>query len=101
MIAHIRQETSVQCLLQMIHVVQVKAQYDVLVESVKQTALENLQGKLDSHMEVLNEQFKVHQAQQALSLHKVDMEASIMEVSHKVCVCVYIHVQISFVMTEM
>lgn len=62
---------------------QVKAQYSVLMDSVKQTSFQNLQGELDSHMETLNGQVRAHQAQQALSLHKVDMEASVMEVSCK------------------
>lgn len=58
-----------------------KAQYNVLMESIKQTSFQNLQGELDSHMEALSGQVRAHQAQQALSLHKVDMEASVMEVS--------------------
>lgn len=60
-----------------------KAQYNILMENMKQTSLQNLQVKLDSHMEALNEQVRAHQAQQALSLHKVDMEASVMEVKQK------------------
>ncbi len=60
---------------------QVKAQYNGLMESIKQTSFQNLQGELDSRMEALNGQVRAHQAQQALSLHKVDMEASVMEVS--------------------
>lgn len=34
-------------------------------------------------MEALEGQVRAHQAQQALSLHKVDMEASIMEVNQE------------------
>lgn len=34
-------------------------------------------------METLSGQVRAHQAQQALSLHKVDMEATVMEVSLK------------------
>lgn len=60
--------------------VQVKAQYNILMDSVKQTSLQNFQGELDSHMESLGGEVRGHQAQQALSLHKVDMEASVMEV---------------------
>lgn len=51
--------------------------------SIKQTSFQNLQGELDSRMETLSGQVRAHQAQQALSLHKVDMEATVMEVSLK------------------
>lgn len=60
---------------------QIKAQYNTLTDTIKQTSFQNLQGELDSHMEALNGKVRAHQAQQALSLHKVDMEASVMEVS--------------------
>lgn len=60
-----------------------KAQYNVLMDSIKQTSFQNLRGELDSHMENLSGQVRAHQAQQALSLHKVDMEASVMEVSFR------------------
>lgn len=62
---------------------QVKAQYNILMDSIKQTSFQNLQGELDSRMETLSGQVRAHQAQQALSLHKVDMEATVMEVSLK------------------
>lgn len=62
---------------------QVKAQYNILMDGIKQTSFPNLQGDLDSHMETLNGQVRAHQAQQALSLHKVDMEASVMEVNQE------------------
>ncbi|KAM7378921.1 hypothetical protein PAMP_004509 [Pampus punctatissimus] len=55
---------------------EVKAQYNIMMEGIKQTSFPNLQGELDSH-----------QAQQALSLHKVDMEASIMEVGRSPLSC--------------
>ncbi|XP_030608243.1 uncharacterized protein LOC115796124 isoform X2 [Archocentrus centrarchus] len=58
---------------------QVKAQYNILMDSIKQTSFQNLQGELDSHMETLSGQVRAHRAQQALSLHKVDMEATVME----------------------
>lgn len=51
------------------------------MESIKRTSFQNLQGELDSHMETLSGKVRAQQAQQALSLHKVDMEASVMEVS--------------------
>lgn len=51
-----------------------------MMDSLKQTSLQNLQGGLDRHMETASGQVRAHQAQQALSLHKVDMEASVMEV---------------------
>ncbi|XP_044225400.1 uncharacterized protein si:ch211-252f13.5 [Thunnus albacares] len=66
---------------------QVKAQYNILMDGIKQTSFPNLQGELDSHMETLNGQVRAHQAQQALSLHKVDMEASIMEVGRPLLSC--------------
>ncbi|XP_023154019.2 uncharacterized protein si:ch211-252f13.5 [Amphiprion ocellaris] len=66
---------------------QVKAQYNILMDSIKQTSFQNLQGELDSHMETLSGQVRAHQAQQALSLHKVDMEASIMEVGRSLLTC--------------
>lgn len=62
---------------------QVKAQYNIMMDSIKQTSFQGLQGELDSHMDTLSGQVRTHQAQQALSLHKVDMEASVMEVSCK------------------
>lgn len=67
---------------------QVKAQYNMLMNSVKQISLQNFQGELDSHMETLSGHARAHQAQQALSLHKVDMEASVMEVSY--CICYFL-----------
>lgn len=60
---------------------QVKAQYSILMDTVKQTSFENLQEELDSHMETLSGQVRPHRTQQAMSLHKMDMEASVMEVS--------------------
>lgn len=71
-----------------------KAQYNVLMDGIKQTSFQNLQGELDSHMETLSGQVRTHQAQQALSLHKVDMEASVMEVSFRLIQeSVYMYVQ--------
>lgn len=60
---------------------QVKAQYNVLMDGIKQTSFQNLQEELDSHIDTMTGQIRAHQTQQALSLHKVDMEASVMEVS--------------------
>ncbi|XP_015233492.1 PREDICTED: uncharacterized protein LOC107086807 [Cyprinodon variegatus] len=59
---------------------QVKAQYSVLMDTIKQTSFQNLQEELDRHTEALSGQVRVHQRQQALSLQKVDMQASVMEV---------------------
>lgn len=59
---------------------QIKAQYNILTDTIKQTSFQNLQGELDSQIDALSEKVRGHQAQQALSLHKVDMEASVMEV---------------------
>lgn len=61
-------------------ILQIKAQYNILTDTIKQTSFQNLQGELDSQMDALSEKVRGHQAQQALSLHKVDMEASVMEV---------------------
>lgn len=58
----------------------IKAQYNMLTDTIKQTSFQNFQGELDSHMDALSEKVRGHQAQQALSLHNVDMEASVMEV---------------------
>lgn len=66
---------------------QVKAQYNILMDGIKQTSFQNHQGELDSHMETLSGQVRAHQAQQALSLHKVDMEASVMEVGRSLMAC--------------
>lgn len=57
---------------------QVKAQYNILMDSMKHTSVQHL---LDSHLETLSGQMRSHQTQQAMSLHKVDMEASVVEVS--------------------
>ncbi|XP_028329490.1 uncharacterized protein LOC114479808 [Gouania willdenowi] len=66
---------------------QVKAQYNVMMDSIKQTSIHNVQGELDSPMERMGGQVRSPQAQQALSLHKVDMEASVMEVGRTVEAC--------------
>lgn len=71
---------------------QIKAQYHTLTDTIKQTSFQNLQGELDSHIDALSEKVRGHQAQQALSLHKVDMEASVMEVSS--C-SLFLHLRIS------
>ena len=54
------------------------------MDSIKQSSFQNIQGELDSPMEsveTLGGHVRNHQTQQALSLHQVDMEASVMEVS--------------------
>ncbi|XP_041847331.1 uncharacterized protein si:ch211-252f13.5 [Melanotaenia boesemani] len=66
---------------------QVKAQYSILMDGIKQTSFQDLQGELDSHMETLRGQVRTHQTQQALSLHKVDMEASVIEVGQSQLSC--------------
>ncbi|CAJ1071664.1 uncharacterized protein si:ch211-252f13.5 [Xyrichtys novacula] len=66
---------------------QVKAQYSILMDGIKQTSFQNLQGDLGSHMETLSGQVRAHRAQQALSLHKVDMDASVMEVGRSMLAC--------------
>lgn len=59
---------------------QVKTQYNFLMDSIKQASFQNLQEELDSHMDTMTGHIRSHQTQQALSLNKVDMEASVMEV---------------------
>ncbi|XP_077412448.1 uncharacterized protein LOC144043081 [Vanacampus margaritifer] len=66
---------------------QVKAQYNILLDTIKQMSMQNLQEELDSHREVLSEPSGPHRVQQAISLHKVDMEASVMEVGHSLVTC--------------
>lgn len=66
---------------------QVKAQYSLLIDSIKHTSLQNFQGDLHNHMESLGGQLRAHQAQQALSLHKVNMDANVMEVSQPLLAC--------------
>ncbi|XP_019733411.1 uncharacterized protein LOC109520550 isoform X2 [Hippocampus comes] len=66
---------------------QVKAQYNILLDTVKQMSMQNLQEELDSQREVSSEPGGPHGLQQALSLHKVDMEASVMEVGHSLVTC--------------
>ncbi|KAJ3594347.1 hypothetical protein NHX12_003654 [Muraenolepis orangiensis] len=69
--------------------VQVKAQYDVLLENIKQTSLQDLQGELDSRVETRREagQVRAHHTQQAFGVHKVDMEARVMEVGRPLLAC--------------
>ncbi|KAF6720312.1 Fibrillin-1 [Oryzias melastigma] len=63
---------------------QVKAQYNILMDSMKHTSVQQL---LDSHVETLSGQMRRHQTQEALSFHKVDMEASVVEVGHSQLAC--------------
>lgn len=51
-----------------------------MMETIKQTSFQNIQGDLGGHMETLSVKDGAGKAQQALALHKVDMEAR-MEVS--------------------
>lgn len=60
---------------------QVKSYYNIMMETIKQTSFQNIQGDLGGHMETLSVKDGAVKAQQALTLHKVDMEASVMEVS--------------------
>ncbi|XP_049603032.1 uncharacterized protein [Syngnathus scovelli] len=69
------------------YIEQVKAQYSMLLDTIKQMSMQNLQEELDSHREILSEPSGPHRVQQALSLHKVDMEASVMEVGHSLATC--------------
>lgn len=52
-----------------------------MMETIKQTAFQNIQGDLGGHTDTLSVKDGAGKAQQALTLHKVDMEASVMEVS--------------------
>lgn len=62
---------------------QVKSYYNIMMETIKQTSLQNIQGDLGGHMETLSVKDGAGKAQQALTLQKVDMEASVMEVSFR------------------
>ncbi|XP_054625256.1 uncharacterized protein si:ch211-252f13.5 isoform X2 [Dunckerocampus dactyliophorus] len=66
---------------------QVKVQYNVLLDTIKQMSMQNLQEELDTRTDAPSEPSGPHRAQQALSLHKVDMEASVMEVGHFLVAC--------------
>ncbi|TNM98020.1 hypothetical protein fugu_014266 [Takifugu bimaculatus] len=59
---------------------EVKSYYNIMMETVKQTAFQNIQGDLGGHADTLGVKDGAGKAQQALTLHKVDMEASVMEV---------------------
>lgn len=60
---------------------QVKSYYNIMMETIKQTSFQNIQGDLGGHTDTLGVKDAAGKAQQALTLHKVDMEASVMEVS--------------------
>ncbi|CAB1325788.1 unnamed protein product [Coregonus sp. 'balchen'] len=55
----------------------VKAQYDLLLESVKQMSFQGMQEELECHMVALRGQARADH-RQAYAVHKVDMEASVM-----------------------
>lgn len=79
-----RDQRKLNCLL--FFCFQVKSYYNIMMETIKQTSFQNIQGDLGGHMETLSVKDGGAKAQQALTLHKVDMEASVMEVSlRKVC----------------
>lgn len=52
-----------------------------MLDTIKQTSFQNIQGDLGGQVEALSVRDGGGTAQQALTLHKVDMEASVMEVS--------------------
>lgn len=62
---------------------QVKSYYNIMMETIKQTSFQNIQGDLGGHVDALSPKDGPGKAQQALTLHKVDMEASVMEVSSR------------------
>uniref|UniRef100_H3CR24 Si:ch211-252f13.5 n=1 Tax=Tetraodon nigroviridis TaxID=99883 RepID=H3CR24_TETNG len=57
----------------------VKSHYNLMMETIKQTSFQNIQGDLGGHVETPSVRDGAGNAQQALALHKVDMEASVME----------------------
>lgn len=65
---------------------QVKAQYGMLLESIKQVSFHSLQEELESHLDTLRGQVKAHHTQ-AYAVHKVDMEASVMDVGRPLLAC--------------
>ncbi|XP_024247889.1 uncharacterized protein si:ch211-252f13.5 [Oncorhynchus tshawytscha] len=65
---------------------QVKAQYGLLLENVKQMSFQGMQEELESHMVALRGQARAHHTQ-AYAVHKVDMEARVMDVDLPVLAC--------------
>ncbi|XP_010893694.5 uncharacterized protein si:ch211-252f13.5 [Esox lucius] len=63
---------------------QVKAQYGLLLESVKQVSFQGIHSQLESHMLSQRGQTRVP-SPQAYAVHKVDVEASVMEVERPAC----------------
>ncbi|XP_061549790.1 uncharacterized protein si:ch211-252f13.5 [Phycodurus eques] len=65
------------------YVEQVKAQYNILLDTIKQMSMQNLQEELDGHRQtVLSEPSGPRRVQ-----HKVDMEASVVEVGRSLVAC--------------
>ncbi|CAL8280962.1 unnamed protein product [Lota lota] len=67
----------------------VKAQYSVLLENIKQMSLQDLQGELNNPTETLRRdgQVRAHHTQQTFAVHKVDMEARVMQVGRPLQAC--------------
>ncbi|KAG9273663.1 hypothetical protein AMEX_G10398 [Astyanax mexicanus] len=58
---------------------QVKTQYNLLLDSVRHMSLQDPHKILEGHLENLRPQMRSHE-QEAYTMHKVDMDASVMEV---------------------
>ena len=56
---------------------QVKAQYSVLLENIKQMSFQDLQGELDHSR---GSPVRAHHTQQAFAVHRADMEAQVVQV---------------------
>ncbi|KAJ8011155.1 hypothetical protein DPEC_G00055240 [Dallia pectoralis] len=65
---------------------QVKAQYGLLLESVKQVSFQGMHDELESHVLTQRSRARLHNTQ-AYAIHKVDMEASVMEVERPPLAC--------------
>lgn len=63
----------------------IKVQYGMLSETVKQMSFQSLQGDIqsyfESHLQGLQDQVRSH-LQKSYSVHKVDMDAKVMDVGH-------------------
>ncbi|XP_057713895.1 uncharacterized protein LOC130930155 [Corythoichthys intestinalis] len=66
---------------------QVKTQYNMLLDSINEMSMQNLLEELENHREVLSEPTGARHVQQALSLHQVDMDASVMQVVNPHVTC--------------
>lgn len=65
---------------------QVKAQYNLLLDSVRHVSFQDAHKDLEGHLETVGPQTRSNE-REAYSMHKVDMEASVMEVGRPLTGC--------------